>query len=55
MLDGDPLYGKLDKNTNCRAGKSSQRIFGKQFASDGLGQAVMNRLLKAAGHKVIHV
>lgn len=29
--------------------------FAETFADKGLGQAVMNRLLKAAGHKVVHV
>ena len=28
-------------------------IFSESYSSGGLGQAVMNRLLKAAGHKVI--
>lgn len=28
-------------------------IFSESFESDGLGQAIMNRLLKAAGHKVV--
>ena len=28
-------------------------IYSESFAGDGLGQAIMNRLLKAAGHKVI--
>ena len=28
-------------------------MYTESFDSDGLGQAVMNRLLKAAGHKVI--
>ncbi len=30
------------------------RIYSESFVSDGFGQAIMNRLLKAAGHKVIH-
>lgn len=29
-------------------------IFSEGFHSDGMGQAIMNRLLKAAGHKVIY-
>lgn len=29
--------------------------FAEAFADKGFGQAVMNRLLKAAGHKVVHV
>ena len=29
--------------------------FAETFADKGLGQAVMNRLLKAAGHKVVRV
>ena len=31
------------------------RIYSESFDSQGLGQAIMNRLLKAAGHKVIRV
>ncbi len=31
------------------------RIYAESFAGEGLGTAIMNRLLKAAGHKVIHV
>ena len=30
-------------------------IYSEAFASDGIGSAVMNRLLKAAGHHVINV
>jgi L-threonylcarbamoyladenylate synthase len=29
-------------------------IFGEVFPSTGIGEAVMNRLLKAAGHQVVH-
>ena len=28
-------------------------IYSESFSTQGLGQAIMNRLLKAAGHKVI--
>ena len=31
------------------------RIFSEGFATDGFGQAIMNRLLKAAGHQVVRV
>lgn len=31
------------------------RIYSEDFAPDGLGQAIMNRLLKAAGHKRIEL
>lgn len=31
------------------------RIYSEGFDTDGFGQAIMNRLLKAAGHKVINV
>lgn len=31
------------------------RIYSEGFETDGLGQAIMNRLLKAAGHHVVHV
>ena len=30
-------------------------IFSESFATGGMGNAIMNRLLKAAGHQVIHV
>lgn len=30
-------------------------IYAESFDTSGIGQAIMNRLLKAAGHKVIHV
>ena len=29
-------------------------IYAESFDSNGIGQAIMNRLLKAAGHKVVH-
>lgn len=32
-----------------------EKIYSESFSSQGLGQAVMNRLLKAAGHQVIHL
>jgi L-threonylcarbamoyladenylate synthase len=32
-----------------------ERIYSESFSSSGIGQAIMNRLLKAAGHQVIHV
>jgi L-threonylcarbamoyladenylate synthase len=32
-----------------------ENIYAEAFASSGMGQAIMNRLLKAAGHKVIDV
>lgn len=31
------------------------RIYSESFASQGFGQAIMNRLLKAAGHRVVKV
>lgn len=31
------------------------RIYSEGFATEGFGQAIMNRLLKAAGHKLVHV
>lgn len=31
------------------------RIYSESFSSEGLGQAIMNRLLKAAGHHVVRV
>ncbi len=30
-------------------------IYAESFDTDGIGQAIMNRLLKAAGHRVIHI
>ena len=30
-------------------------IFSESFSGTGMGQAIMNRLLKAAGHKVIYL
>jgi len=35
--------------------ESVEVIFSESFETGGLGQAIMNRLLKAAGHKVIHL
>jgi len=29
-------------------------IFGEAFSRDGIGEAIMNRLMKAAGGRVIH-
>lgn len=31
------------------------RIYAESFAGEGIGTAIMNRLLKAAGHRVMHV
>ncbi len=33
--------------------EGATKIYSESFSSDGLGQAIMNRLLKAAGHRVI--
>ena len=30
-----------------------ERMYSESFDSAGLGQAIMNRLLKAAGHRVV--
>ena len=30
-------------------------IFSESFDTAGIGQAIMNRLLKARGHKIIHI
>lgn len=35
--------------------EGAQEIFAESFSSDGIGRAVMNRLLKAAGQQVIQV
>ena len=29
------------------------KIYSEGFSTEGFGQAIMNRLLKAAGHKVV--
>ena len=31
------------------------RIYSEGFSSEGFGQAIMNRLLKAAGHQIIQL
>lgn len=31
------------------------KIYSESFPSQGLGQAIMNRLLKVAGHRVVHL
>lgn len=31
------------------------KIYSEGFATEGFGQAIMNRLLKAAGHKIVHL
>ena len=31
------------------------KIYSEGFSDQGLGQAIMNRLLKAAGHRVVRV
>lgn len=36
-------------------GEQVTRIYSESFATQGFGQAIMNRLLKAAGHKVVKV
>lgn len=43
------LFGVLREFDN----EEVTRIYSESFASAGLGQAIMNRLLKAAGHKVV--
>ena len=45
------LYGMLREFDEEKA----DVIYSEAFSETGMGQAVMNRLLKAAGHKVIHV
>ena len=32
-----------------------EQIYSESFETPRIGQAIMNRLLKAAGHQVIHV
>lgn len=34
---------------------NAEYIFSESFESENMGMAIMNRLLKAAGHKIIHV
>lgn len=45
------LYGIL----RAFDGMGVDAIFSESFASSGMGQAIMNRLLKAAGHQVLEV
>lgn len=45
------LYGILREFD----GEDVEYIFSESFSGDGIGDAVMNRLLKAAGHHVIYV
>ena len=30
-----------------------ERIYSESFSTNGIGQAIMNRLLKAAGHEIL--
>lgn len=45
------LYGILREFD----GEDVEYIFSESFSGDGIGDAVMNRLLKAAGHHIIYV
>lgn len=45
------LYRALREMDN----ENAQVIYAESFDALGLGQAIMNRLLKAAGHRVVHV
>lgn len=45
------LYGILREFDRLQV----EYIYGECFSSDNLGQAIMNRLLKAAGYHVVHV
>jgi len=45
------LYGMLRECDTLNA----DAIYSESFATPQMGQAIMNRLLKAAGHEVIHV
>ncbi len=45
------LYAVLRKFDECH----TEYIFSESFADNGLGQAIMNRLLKAAGYRVVKV
>lgn len=35
--------------------EGTERIYSESFPSQGLGQAIMNRLLKAAGHRIVRL
>ena len=35
--------------------EGAEEIYAESFAADGIGRAVMNRLLKAAGHHIVRV
>ena len=45
------LYGILREFDN----DGVDYIYSEAFATGGIGSAIMNRLLKAAGHHVIHI
>ena len=45
------LYGILRELDS----DGAEFIYSEAFAAEGIGSAVMNRLLKAAGHRVMHV
>ena len=50
------LYGILREFDDENVGKIFSESFGEESdEKGGLGQAIMNRLLKAAGHQVIEV
>lgn len=36
-------------------GEKVESIYSESFSSKGLGQAIMNRLLKAAGHRIVRL
>lgn len=36
-------------------GEGTEKIYSESFPSQGLGQAIMNRLLKAAGHRIVRL
>ena len=48
---GQHLFEVLREFDSCQV----SAIYSEAFYTPRIGQAIMNRLLKAAGHKVIHV
>ncbi|MCM1100364.1 MAG: L-threonylcarbamoyladenylate synthase [Clostridium sp.] len=53
--DEEMIAGRLYAILREFDGEGVTRIYSEAFSSEGLGQAIMNRLLKAAGHKMIEV
>ena len=46
-------YAAIEALRNCD--EDVEYMYAEAFSTTGVGQAIMNRLLKAAGHQVVHV